>query len=127
MYNRHTLIGHVGKDLVLESTKGGTPTVAFSIATKNYKKETDWHNVRAFGKAAETLVQYVKKGDLLMVEGPSATQTWEKDGQRREKTELTVQEFKFFPRGDGAKGGSRTSAPASAAAPDLDDGSDIPF
>ena len=89
-----------------------------------------------FGKRAEALQKYVKKGDPLFVEGKLDYQQWEKDGQKRSKLKVIVQNFEFIGKSGGGQGGGnqgggyQQSAPAPSApeAPHgggMDD--DIPF
>ncbi|MEK9644562.1 MAG: single-stranded DNA-binding protein [Alphaproteobacteria bacterium] len=69
--NKVILIGNVGKDPENRVTHSGAPVVNFSLATSRFRKEDgpDWHNVAAFGKTAEIIQKYVKKGSRIAVEG----------------------------------------------------------
>lgn len=78
--NRVTLLGNVGKDPELK-TVGGTPLAKFSVATNerykdrdgNRQDHTEWHNVECWGKTAEFVAQYVKKGRMVYIEGSLRT------------------------------------------------------
>lgn len=81
--NKVILIGRVGQDPKI--TEGSKTTVAnITIATKNYDKSTEWHNVTLFGTSAEFCKNYVSKGDMVAVEGSNKTETYtDKDGNER--------------------------------------------
>ena len=69
MLNNVELIGRVGKDPEIRYTNSDKKFAMFSIATNELKAKTTWHNVQAWDKTAEIAEQYVKKGDLLYVQG----------------------------------------------------------
>ncbi|MHC5122916.1 MAG: single-stranded DNA-binding protein, partial [Planctomycetota bacterium] len=101
----------------------------------SYAEKTNYVDFSCFGKQAETLQKYVHKGDPLFVEGKLDYQQWEKDGQKRSKLKVIVQNFQFLGKsGGGQGGGDQTSGTQSAPAPTapeaphgggMDD--DIPF
>src|SRR6187402_690027 len=100
--NKHIIVGRLGKDPELRILESGNKVVTFSVATsESYKDKTsgekkeitDWHNVVAWNAKAEALAKYVKKGDMIFLEGKSRTRSWEKDGITRYTTELVVDEF----------------------------------
>ena len=95
------------------------------------QERTEWHRVSMFGKLAEIVGQYLRKGAKIYVEGRLQTRKWQdKDGNDRYTTEVVANEMQML---DGRSGGDANSAPAqpaAAAAPseppaDFDD--DIPF
>lgn len=98
--NKVMLIGGVGQDPEIRFTPSGAPVASLSLATDDsYKdrntgqmiKVTDWHNIVVFGKLAEVVQQYVKKGSKLYVEGKQKTRKWQdKNGQDRYTTEVVV-------------------------------------
>ena len=86
--NHVTLLGRVGADPELRSTKSGTAVVQLRLATdrptKSGQSETDWHSVVAWGKTAEAVAQYVRKGDRVHVTGRLQQHSWQTDsGERR--------------------------------------------
>lgn len=90
--NKIMLSGNVGQDPELKSTPSGVFTLNFNIAVSFPKKskdgakeiETDWHAVRLYGKLAELMQQYIKKGTYLYVEGIArSTKYQDKDGQQK--------------------------------------------
>ena len=91
--NKVILIGHVGSAPEVRYTKEGTLIASFSLAThelQNEEKEhTEWHNIIAWGKNGEFVEQYIKKGQLLCIEGRLKTQKWlAKEGHPLSKTEI---------------------------------------
>lgn len=87
--NKVILIGNVGQD----ARKFGS-AVGFSLATNAGKDKTDWHNIKAFGKSAE-LLESLKKGTKLAIEGRLSYNTFEKDGQKRTVAEVIVDRFEY--------------------------------
>lgn len=122
--NQATLIGRVTRDPELRTLPNGTPVVKFSIATNNtYKnkegqkvEETDFHNVSAFGRLAETIGQYVKKGQELLVIGRIKNRTWEKqDGTKGYATEIMMDTFSFGAKPKGSEERSAGDAVLAAS------------
>lgn len=112
--NKAMIKGYVGQDPDLRSTQSGQQVANFSMATNrrwndregNRQEQTEWHNVVAWGKQAETLAQYVFKGSELLVIGRLQTRSWEDrdSGQKRYKTEIVMEEFHFCgPKKDGGQ------------------------
>lgn len=100
--NKVQLIGHLGQAPEIISFENGNKLAKFSIATnesyKNAKGErvtdTQWHNLILWGKQVDTIEKYVTKGQEIAIEGKLVTRTFEtKDGEKRSKTEIQVQEF----------------------------------
>jgi single-strand DNA-binding protein len=90
--NKAILVGHVGKDPDIRATSSGDTSASFSLATNSgygEKKTTDWHNVTVFGKPADFVRDYVKKGAQLYVEGPIRTRSYDdKSGNKKYVTEI---------------------------------------
>ena len=112
--NKAILIGNLGKDPELRYTPGGQPTASFSLATtdrwtdKNGQKQerTEWHNIVAWGKLAELVNQYLKKGRSAYVEGRIATRSWDdRDGNKKYRTEIVANQIQFLGGGPGQSGG----------------------
>ena len=87
------LIGNVGNTPEIRRTKEGTLVASFSLATHEFRKEgeehTEWHNIVAWGRSGEFVEQYIKKGQLVCVEGRLRAQKWlSKDGHNLSKTEI---------------------------------------
>lgn len=120
--NSVTILGNVGKDPEIRSTGGGTVVASFTVATsykaKDREEVTTWHNITAFGRTAEIVRDYIRKGSKVYVEGRLDNQQWEKDGQKHYKTVIVVNDLVLI---DG--GGKREDQPQSAEVSD----EDIPF
>lgn len=122
--NKVILIGRVGNDPEIRYTGNGEAIANLSLATserwkdKNtgeQKEQTEWHRVESFGKLAEIIGQYVKKGALLYVEGQLRTRKWQdQNGQDRYTTSIRINEMKMLSKaGENAgQGGQQQSAPA---------------
>lgn len=96
--NKVILVGNLGADVELRYTPGGTAVGNVRLATtetwndKNSgerREQTEWHRVVLWGKQAETLQEYLKKGRQICVEGRLQTRSWEdRDGNKRYTTEV---------------------------------------
>ena len=92
--NKVILVGHLGGDPESRFTQGGTAVATFSVATNesrknsegNWEDHTEWHRCVLFGKQAETAAEYVKKGQMVYVEGRLNTREWEDQNQIKRKT-----------------------------------------
>jgi len=101
------LTGNTGKNPEIKYTGESKCIANFSLATKGFKKgDTDWHNCVAFGKTAELIETYVKKGQRLDIVGRLQTRSWDKDGVKQYRTEVVVDRMEFA-------GKSEVKAPAS--------------
>lgn len=124
--NKVYLIGNLTQDPEFKALPSGSSVTSFTLATnrtwvdkQGQKQETaEYHNVVAYGKQAETISQYLRKGALLMIEGRLQTRSWEaQDGQKKYKTEIIVDTFQFGPKGSGTPSSSTPSKPSSPATP----------
>lgn len=137
--NKVMLMGHAGKDTEIAYSGSGMAIAKFSLATNDRQKDkasgewvdrTEWHNIVAFDKLAETCNQYVKKGKQVYVEGKIVTEKYDdkKDGQTKYYTKIIIHDLILLGGGQGAPGApmsvqSATSsyrAPAASAAPEPD-------
>ena len=100
--NKVQLIGRLGQTPEVKKLDSGKTVANFSLATsdkyKNAKGElienTEWHNLVAWGKTAEIIEKYVKKGNEIAIEGKLTNRSWEdKDGNKRYATEVLVNEI----------------------------------
>ena len=105
--NKVQLIGNLTRDPEIKALPSGVKVLSFTVATNRTWKDqagqkkdaTEFHNVVAFGKIAELIAQYVKKGGSLYIEGRLQTRSWDAaDGQKRYRTEILVENFQFGPR-----------------------------
>lgn len=110
--NKAIIMGNLGSDPKLSTTQGGMAVCKFSIATSKRKKDgtdvTSWHRCTAFGRTAETIAQYVGKGQQLYIEGELSYGQYEKDGQTHYTTDIFVNEFAFV---GSAKQGDKQPQP----------------
>ncbi len=123
--NKVLLYGNLTRDPELRALPSGMNVVNFSIATnrtytgKDGKKQdqADYHNIVVFGRQADIVNQYLKKGRGVFIEGRIQTRSWEKEGQKQYRTEIVAERVQFGPnRGEGGAGG-RDAAPHDDAAP----------
>jgi len=103
--NKVALIGRLGGDVELKNVSG-TNVANFSLATSEKWKDkdgvlqskTEWHNIVAWGKTGEILSKFFSKGDPIYLEGSICTRSWEKDGEKKYKTEVKASSFEFLPK-----------------------------
>ena len=114
-FNKVILMGNLTRDVELRQTQSGMALAKFGMATNRkwsqngeQKESTCFVDLTAWGRQAEVLAQYVKKGSQLFVEGRLEYSTWEaKDGGgKRSKLEVVVENFQFIGAARGAGGGS---------------------
>ncbi|MBQ73206.1 MAG: single-stranded DNA-binding protein, partial [Planctomycetaceae bacterium] len=113
--NKVILIGNLGQDPELRNTNSGTAVVNLRIATNERRRNqegqwdnhTEWHSVVAFGKTAENIGRFMKKGRQLYIEGRLQTRKWQdRDGNERYSTEVVADNVRFLSnRGDDEGGG----------------------
>jgi single-strand DNA-binding protein len=118
--NKATILGNLTRDPELKSIPTGMKVATFSLATNRTWKDasgvrkdaSEYHNVVAFGRQAELIAQYAKKGSSLFIEGRLQTRSWDDaSGQKKYRTEIIVENFQFGPRPQGAPGTASTSMP----------------
>ena len=148
--NKVILLGNLGKDPEIKYMPNGNAVANITLATsetwndKNTgekQEKTEWHRVVFFGKLAEIVGQYLKKGSKIYVEGKLQTRKWQgQDGQDRYTTEVVVDiggtmQMLDSRGGEGGFAPAQQAAPAQQRAPQqaapamVDDGfdDDIPF
>lgn len=156
--NSVTLLGNLTRDPELRYTPQGTAVVTFGLAVnRRYQQEGQQRedvcfvDIVAFGRQAETVNEYLAKGNLALVEGRLQWRSWETpEGQKRSKHEVVANNVQFMPRGSGGQSDgsyqaarsappSRPSAPSPASPPtggggrfddsfpSPDDDDDLPF
>ena len=104
--NKVILLGRVGSDPEVKYMPSGNAVLNLSIATNrkfknqetgSYEDRTEWHRVVFFNKPAETIGQYIKKGQQLYVEGRLQTRKWQdKDGIEKYSTDIISDNFTFI-------------------------------
>ncbi|MGB0638854.1 MAG: single-stranded DNA-binding protein [Myxococcota bacterium] len=103
--NKAILVGRLGQDPELRATGGGTPVTTLRLATTdrrkdrdgNWAEQTEWHSVVVFGRQAENIGKYCKKGKQLFIEGRIQTRKWQdRDGKDRYNTEIVADKVQFL-------------------------------
>jgi|SRR5581483_102417 len=134
--NKVMIIGNLGRDPEMRYTPNGAAVTSFSVAVNRRwtsqdgqpQDETEWFNVVAWNKLAETCNQVLSKGRLVYVEGRLRTRSWDgQDGQKHYRTEVIASTVQFL---DSARSRSQDSSGAAAAEDDLGgdvEPDDIPF
>ncbi len=128
--NRVMLIGNVGKDPEVRTMQGGDMVANFTLATSESWKakdgerqeRTEWHKVVVWGKLAEVVDRYVKKGSKLYVQGQLQTRSWEKDGAKQYSTEVVLRGFgaeMILLSGKSESEGASTPPAASRGTPSI--------
>jgi single-strand DNA-binding protein len=131
--NKVMIIGNVGTEPEMRFTASGTPVTSFRIATSRIhttpdgerRQETEWFNVVAWNKLAETCNQFLTKGSRAYVEGRLQIRSWEgQDGMRRFRPEIIANTVLFLERRPVASFPAEEEAtePANDLGPD-----DLPF
>lgn len=127
--NRVIISGNLTRDPELRQTGGGTEVLTFGVAVNDRRRNAqtgEWEDYpnfvdcTMFGARAEALSRYLSKGTKVAIEGKLRWSQWERDGQRRRKIEVIVDELEFMNRNQG-----RSDAAESADAGLYDQ--DIPF
>lgn len=120
--NRCILSGNLTRDPELRSTAGGTSILSFGIAVNDRRKNSqtgEWEDYpnfvdcTMFGARAEAVGSFLAKGSKVAIEGKLRYSSWEKDGERRSKLEVIVDEIEFMSRRD-EQGGAVINTPAPA-------------
>ncbi len=148
--NKVILVGNLGNDPDIRYTAGGAAVANISLATTDSWKDkesgeqqdrTEWHRIVFFGRLAEIVGEYLRKGSQVYVEGRLQTRKWQdKSGNDRYTTEIVANEMQMLGGRGGSGGGMGNndqappprseSSPASSSAPAADNDfvdDDIPF
>jgi single-strand DNA-binding protein len=149
-FNKVILAGNLTRDPEMRYTPKGTAVVKIGLAinrtwkteTGESKEEVTFVDVDAFGRTAEVISQYFKKGRPILIEGRLRYETWDdkQTNQKRSKLGVVLENFQFLESGNRAEGGApvqRSAAPAAAAAaapsaaadpePSQPEDDDVPF
>lgn len=146
--NKAFIYGNLTRDPEMRALPSGMNVTTFSVATNRVyndrdgkrQESTDYHNIVVFGRQAETVNQYLRKGSGAFIEGRLQTNSFEKDGQKHYRTEIVADRVQFGPKGGGASApadnsdSKSTSSDTSSKAPSAPeypqeeiDPEDIPF
>jgi len=118
--NKAMIIGNLTRDPEIKALPSGVKVASFGVATNRVWKDkngvkqenVDFHNVVVFGRQAEIVGQYMKKGSSILVEGRMQTRSWDDaSGVKKYRTEIVVDRMQFGPKREGGATGGY-SAPA---------------
>ena len=133
--NRVIITGNLTRDPELRATQSGMQVLSLGVAVNDRRKNPatgEWEDYpnfvdcTMFGARAEAVSRYLSKGTKVAIEGKLRYSSWERDGQRRSKLEVIVDEIEFMGRRDGQA--AQAAAPVQAQAEPLDVyDEDIPF
>ncbi len=120
--NKAIVFGNLTRDPELKALPSGIKVASFSIATNRVYKDkngakqeqVEFHNIVAFGKQAELISTYLKKGSSALIEGRMQTRSWDADGGKKYRTEIITESIQFGPRG----GGEGVGAPKASSSKD---------
>jgi single-strand DNA-binding protein len=140
--NKALIYGNLTRDPETKALPSGAAVTTFSVATNRVYKDkngakqesVDFHNIVTFGRQAEVVAQYLKKGSGVYIEGRIQTRSWDdKDGTKKYRTEIVADTVQFGPKSGASAGGDyggasssgssskpSVKAPAAQAAPELD-------
>ena len=133
--NKVILIGNLGQDPEARFTPQGTAVCNLSVATNESWKDqsgemqdrTEWHRVVMYGRMAETATEYMKKGQMVYVEGRLHTREWEDQNQiKRRTTEIRCDNFTMLGKRSDSSG-PPSENPDSSMKPNAGVDDDLPF
>lgn len=125
--NKVTLLGNLGKDPEIKFLPSGQAVANFSIATTDRVKDkasdqwqdrTEWHNITAYGRTAEIVRDYVKKGNKLYIEGRLTTRSWDDKETNKKvyRTEIVINDLVLLSgKGEGISEGGGSSSRESSS------------
>jgi single-strand DNA-binding protein len=123
MLNKVILIGRASLKPAVKESQSGTKYCPFSLATNTgygEKKQTDWHDVTAFGKLAELCEQLIDKGTMIYLEGRIQYNTYERDGKKQKSTKIIADVITVLSSKQHA-GESSAEQPEPQASPNPDE------
>ena len=123
--NKVMIFGNLTRDPEMRALPSGMNVVNFSVATNRVFKDrdgkkqeqTDFHNIVVFGRQADTVNQYLKKGSTAYIEGRMQTRSWEQNGEKKYRTEVVADSVQFGPRTSGGGGGRKHEDDSQEAPP----------
>jgi single-strand DNA-binding protein len=148
--NKVIIYGNLTRDPEMKSLPSGMQVTSFGVATNRSFKDrdgkkqdkTEYHNCVAFGRQAETVAQYLRKGSGVYVEGRLETRSWDDKatGEKKYRTEIIADRIQFGPKGgssgggyeakEGGSGSQSSHTPPQQSVPDITEDinpDDIPF
>jgi single-strand DNA-binding protein len=114
--NKNFLMGHVGKDPEVRALLSDTIVANFSLATNEVYRDkmgeshetTEWHNLVAYGRTAEIVRDYVRKGSRIFIEGKLRTRSWDdrETGEKKYRTEVVIRDLTLLSSSNGNGNGN---------------------
>ena len=137
MYQNVVIVGRVGRDAEMRFTPSGVPVTSFSVAVNRVwnnqsgerQEQTTWFRITCWRRLAETAGEWVKKGQLILVEGEVQARGYvDKDGNAQASLELTASNFKFLSsRAEAGEEGAVGAAAVGHADEFPTNEDDLPF
>lgn len=127
--NKAFILGNLTRDPELRQTPNGQAVCSFGVATNRFytdssgqkQKQAEFHNIVAWGRQAEVVNQYLKKGSLILIEGRIQTRNWQdQQGNKHYRTEVVAERIQLGPRMGGGGGGGENEAPMEQRTPPED-------
>ena len=135
--NSVVISGNLGADPELRNTASGTAILSLRVAVNERRKDqsgewtdyVNWVDAVVFGARAESVSRFLNKGSKVSISGRLRYSSWERDGQRRSKLEVIVDEIEFMSRSEQGGGyGGGYQQPPRQQAPSVDAyDEDMPF
>lgn len=124
-FNQAIIMGNLTRDPELRTTPSGQSVASFAVATNRSwtdnsgerKEAVEYHEVVAWAKLGELANQYLSKGRKVMVIGRLQTQSWEKDGVKRQRTEIVASDINFLDRPGESAGSAGVNSSDEATPP----------
>jgi len=117
--NKALIFGNLTRDPERRALPSGAAVASFAVATNRTWKDkngarqesADYHNIVVFGRQAETVAQYMRKGSSILVEGRMQTRSWDDktSGEKKYRTEIVADRTQFGPKGGQGGGGGSTN------------------
>ena len=134
--NKVILFGNLTRDPELKALPSGMNVVNFSIATNRVfrdregkkQEQTEFHTIVVFGRQADTVAQYMKKGSSVFIEGRLQTRSWDDktSGEKKYRTEIVADRVQFGAKSGGAGGPSEHITAKGAKGPGESDAVEYP-
>ena len=132
--NKVIVVGNLGQDPDTRFMPSGSAVTNISVATSESwkdkqtgekKERTEWHRVAAFGRLAEIMAEYLRKGSQVYIEGKLRTRKWDKDGQTHYTTEIIADQMQMLGSPRNSPAPSPQQSQPEPGPDDFDD--NIPF
>lgn len=114
MINNVVLAGRAGRDPELKEFNNGTRLAEISMAVQRNKEDTDWFDIKIWGKSADVAMSYLKQGHLFAVTGRLQQEKWTDDnGNNRSKITVHANTIHLFPKGKSEQQETTSNKPTA--------------